>query len=93
MTIPDPFALVPVEDDPGPVPETVTTTPLVPMLAGTFAIYQHTDGGFVLVADTDGTVTRRHIPGAMVRMLTGGGMFAKKFSGIFGGTVDELTPE
>jgi hypothetical protein len=56
-----------------------------PMLAGTFAIYEDGTGGYVLVTDTqDHGVSRKHIPAAMVKMVTGGGLLAKRFAGVFG---------
>jgi hypothetical protein len=58
-----------------------------PMLAGTFAIYEDGNGGFVLVTDTtpDGTdPQRKHIPAALVKMATGGGLIGRKLSGLFG---------
>jgi hypothetical protein len=41
----------------------------LPLLAGTFAVYEDGRGGYVLVIDTPATgVERRHIPGKMVRV-------------------------
>jgi hypothetical protein len=53
----------------------VSGVPGQPMMAGTFAIYEDpTDAGLVLVADVAGRgVTRRKVPGTLVRMLTGQG--------------------
>lgn len=57
-----------------------------PVIAGTFAIYEDGHGGFVLVTDTvqHGT-DRRHIPAAMVKMATGGGIVGRRIAGLFGG--------
>lgn len=67
-----------------------TTTPEpvyvpTPALAGTFAIYEDGNGGFVLVTETDqhGTM-RKHVPAALVKMATGGGMLGRKLGGLFG---------
>lgn len=57
-----------------------------PVAAGTFAIYEDGQGGYVLVADmpAHGGITRRHIPAAIVKMATGGGLIARRFGGLFG---------
>jgi hypothetical protein len=56
-----------------------------PMLAGTFALYEDGQGGFVLVTDTeDHGEQRKHIPAALVKMATGGGLIGRKLAGIFG---------
>jgi hypothetical protein len=58
----------------------------VPMLAGTFAIYEDGAGGFVLVTETtEHGVQRKVIPAALVKMATGGGMLGRRFAGLFGG--------
>jgi hypothetical protein len=58
----------------------------VAMLAGTFAIYEDGAGGFVLVTETtEHGVQRKVIPAALVKMATGGGVFARRFAGLFGG--------
>jgi hypothetical protein len=55
------------------------------MIAGTFAVYQADDGGFVVVTDVAGRgVERRSISGRVIRMVTSGPL-ARTFSGIFGG--------
>lgn len=60
--------------------------PPVAMLEGTFAIYQDGHGGFVLVTDTVQYGTdRRHIPAAMVKLATGGGIISRRLAGMFGG--------
>lgn len=66
--------------DPAPTGDEPT-----PAVAGTFAIYPDGKGGYVLVTDVGGTVERRHIPAAVVKMVSGGGMFARKFAQVFGG--------
>ena len=72
--------------------ETVSTPGPVPMCAGTFAIYEDGLGGFMLVTDmpNHGGVAKRHIPAALVKMATGGGMISRRFAGLFGGTGDGM---
>lgn len=59
---------------------------LLPVMAGTFAIYEDTDGGMVLVADVAGQgVTRRKIPAQIVSMLhSGGGPVGRMLRRAFG---------
>lgn len=55
-------------------------------MAGTFALYQMDDGGFVLTTDVEGRgVEQRVVPGKMVRLVTSG-PFAKMFGNLFGGS-------
>jgi hypothetical protein len=63
-----------------------TTTP-IPLMAGTFALYETPHGGIVLVTDVAGRgVERREFPPALVKMATGGGGFmGSKLRGMFGG--------
>jgi hypothetical protein len=60
-----------------------------PISSGTFAIYQDTDGGLVLVAEIVGRgLIRRKIPAAMVRIMSGengGGVAGKMMRKAFGG--------
>lgn len=63
---------------PQPLVEAVHAASAEPMLAGTFALYQTSDGGLMLVTETPQQgVTRRAVPGAMVKlamkMAEGGG--------------------
>lgn len=62
------------------------------MCQGTFAIYEDGQGGFMLVTDMPdhGGVARRHIPAALVKMASGGGMLSRKFAGLFGGSGDGM---
>lgn len=70
--------------DTAPVPHPGGTPP-APMLAGTFAIYEDGQGGYVLVTDTpDHGMMRKHIPAGLVKLATGGGMVSRKLAGIFG---------
>lgn len=71
-------------DPDAPIP--FTPVEPVPLVAGTFAIYDASDGGYVLVTQTDQETEpmRRHIPGKVVRLATGG-MLGKQFSALFGG--------
>lgn len=56
-----------------------------PLMAGTFALYQTPDGGFMLVTDIPGRgIEKRHVPGKMVRLVTSG-VGAKMFGNLFGG--------
>lgn len=55
----------------------------VPALAGTFAIYETPDGGYLLVTETDRGIDRKHIPGKLIRLATKGPM-SKMFGGLFG---------
>jgi hypothetical protein len=58
--------------------------PPPPMLAGTFAIYETPDGGYVLVTDTPSRgIERKMIPGKLVRLVTRG-PGASMFGRIFG---------
>lgn len=65
----------PLADEPGPIPA----------LAGTFALYEDGTGGFVLVTDVGGEVTRKHIPAALVRMAMGDGAISRKVRALMGG--------
>lgn len=57
-----------------------------PVLAGTFAIYEDGKGGYVLVTDTvQHGEDRRHIPAAMVKLATGGGLVSRRLAGLLGG--------
>lgn len=56
----------------------------VPVIAGTFALYEDGQGGYVLVTNTQTGEDRRHIPAALVKMATGGGVLSRKLAGIFG---------
>ena len=57
-----------------------------PILAGTFAVYTAPDGGYVLVTDIPGQgVTHKHLPGALVRMVTGDGIMGRTMSKFLGG--------
>lgn len=67
--------MVPTSDDANPLPT----------LAGTFAIYDDGHGGFVLVTDVGGDVTRKHIPAAIVKMATGGGVLGGQLRKLMGG--------
>lgn len=52
--------------------------PPAPMLAGTFAVYEDGQGGFVLVTQTEQHgVDRRHIPAGLVKMAMGNGIVGK----------------
>lgn len=63
---------------------TATDDP-TPLLAGTFAVYQTPDGGFVLVTDIPGRGQEtKVIPGKMVRLVTSG-VGSKMFGSLFGG--------
>jgi hypothetical protein len=56
-----------------------------PMLAGTFAIYEDGHGGYVLVTDTPAYgIIRKHVPAALVKIATGGGVMGRKLSAMFG---------
>ncbi len=60
-----------------------------PVIAGTFALYEDGEGGFVLVTQTDKHgIDRKHIPKALVKMATGGGIIGRKFGGLFGNGVE-----
>lgn len=53
-----------------------------PVMAGTFAIYEDGSGGYVLVTDTGlGGTDRRHIPGALIKMVMKTGALTKIFGG------------
>lgn len=53
-----------------------------PLLAGTFAIYEDGKGGYVLVTNTDEHGTqRKHIPGALVKMMNGNSLVGRLFGG------------
>jgi hypothetical protein len=55
-----------------------TDTP-TPVIAGTFAIYEDGDGGFVLVTDTGEGPQRKHIPSAIIKLVTRTGALGKLF--------------
>jgi len=57
----------------------------VPQLAGTFALYDDDHGGYVLVTDVGGDVTRKHIPAALVRMAMGDGVVSRRVRALMGG--------
>lgn len=57
----------------------------VPAVAGTFALYEDGNGGFVLVTDIDGDTTRKHIPGALVKLAMGEGAISKRMRALMGG--------
>lgn len=60
--------------------------PPVALFEGTFAIYPDGQGGYVLVTDTaEHGTDRRHIPAAMVKLATGGGIIGRRLAGLFGG--------
>lgn len=77
---------VPLAADPGPVPELEpTTVEPVPMMAGTFALYDDGHGGIVLVTDVNGEITKKAIPAALVKLATGDGMMARQMQRLMGG--------
>lgn len=57
-----------------------------PMAWGRFSIYEDGKGGFVLITDMPehGGERRQHIPHTLVKLVSGGGMLGKRFSGLFG---------
>lgn len=60
---------------------------LVPIAAGTFAIYATPDGGYCLVTDIPGQgIQHKVIPGSVVRLASGGGALGKMFRRTFGGS-------
>ncbi len=61
--------------DPGPIP----------VLAGTFALYEDGKGGVVLVTEVGGEVTRKHIPAALVKMAMGDGAVSRRVRAMMGG--------
>jgi hypothetical protein len=65
----------PLATEPGPIP----------VIAGTFALYDDGNGGYVLVYDVDGEVTRKAIPAALVKMATGDGAMSKTMRRMMGG--------
>lgn len=66
------------------IPGAVEVAPK-PLIGGTFAVYEDGQGGFVLVTHTEEQGPRRqHIPSALVKMFTGGGLFARRFAGLLG---------
>lgn len=56
----------------------------VPVLAGTFALYDDGKGGYVLVTDVGGETTRKAIPAALVKMATGNGAVSKHVRRLMG---------
>lgn len=56
-----------------------------PILAGTFAIYEDGGGGFVLVTDVAGDVTRKHVPAAVVKLAMGEGAISRRVRAMMGG--------
>lgn len=67
------------------VPADVTPAP-TPAIAGTFAIYEDGQGGFVLVTETpEHGVIRKHIPRALIKLVSGGGLLGGRIAGLFGG--------
>lgn len=76
-----------VADEAGPV---ITAAGPVPLLAGTFAIYDDQAGGYAVVAETvdaEGAtqVHRKAIPAAMVRLVQGTGPMSGMFRKLAGG--------
>ena len=65
----------PLAAEPGPIP----------VLAGTFALYDDGHGGYVLVTDVGGEVTKKAIPAALVKMATGNGAMSKHVRRLMGG--------
>lgn len=58
-----------VDEQPATAP-----APKEPLMAGTFAIYEHPSGGVVLVTDIAGAGPQtKIIPAAIVKMVQGGG--------------------
>ncbi len=56
-----------------------------PVIAGTFALYEDGEGGFVLVTQTERHgIDRKHIPKALVKMATGGGILGRRLGSLFG---------
>jgi hypothetical protein len=60
-------------------PEVVPEAQPAPALAGTFAIYEDGQGGFVLVTDTGTGPDRKHIPGGLIKMVMKTGALGKLF--------------
>lgn len=65
----------PLAAEPGPVP----------LMAGTFALYDDGHGGIILVTDVDGAVTKKAIPAALVKMATGDGAVSRRVRALMGG--------
>lgn len=57
----------------------------LPVMSGTFALYEDGKGGFVLVTDMAGTVQRKHIPAGLVKMAMGDGAMSKRLRAMMGG--------
>jgi hypothetical protein len=57
----------------------------VPMMAGTFALYDDGHGGIVLVTDVNGEVTKKAIPAALVKLATGDGTMSRHMRRLMGG--------
>lgn len=54
-------------------PATVVTEEPKPLLAGTFALYDDLNGGYVLVTETpDHGIVKKSIPGMLVKLMRGG---------------------
>ncbi len=72
--------------------DVVSAPEVQPVAAGTFAIYEDGQGGYVLVTQMPSAVTeenpegvaRKHIPGALVKMATGGGLLGRRLGSLFG---------
>lgn len=71
--------------------ETTESAPLaaepgpVPMMAGTFALYDDGHGGVVLVTDIGGEITKKAIPAALVKLTTGDGTMSRHMRRLMGG--------
>lgn len=75
---------LPEMPEPAPGADVAPTGP-APLAAGTFAIYEDGQGGYVLVTDMPGSgVQRKHIPAALVKLVTGGGVLSRRLGAIFG---------
>lgn len=79
----------PAEEPPGETCEpasedrAVELAPHAPILAGTFALYQTPEGGFMLVTESERGIEYHHLPAAMVKL-------AKQMAGGGGGAVGGL---
>jgi hypothetical protein len=73
------------DDDTGDLVPVEPVTLPTPLIAGTFALYDDQNGGYVLVTETtEHGLTRKHIPAAMVKLATGGGLLGRKLAGLVG---------
>lgn len=58
-----------------------------PIQQGTYKLYETPDGGYVLVVTTqEGEIKRTHVPGAIMKMITGDGFISKKLAKMMGGS-------